>query len=444
MKVLLVRPKMPLPDPQLYPPFSLVTLAGHAESPTTVKIVDFQAGQTFKDADWRPDVVGFTAFTSQLSETDRLAQEASRLWPNTLLVAGGAGVTSNPDYASGLLPNLDLLVVGDGESFMSDLSNVFDLKQRIIRYPFFDLAQHKLPMWSMIDYNRYVKTVGLSVETSRGCPMNCVFCTAHLVSGKKWRARTAESVVEELQALKKLYRCRLFYFTDDNATVNPERWTRLMELIVEADLNVELRVPEGIQAHHLTEETLSLMKRAGFRMITIGAESGVQRVLDHVIDKGGLTVEQIEYVVNTASRVGLGINCYFVIGIPGETLEEASETVAFAEKLRKLGAYSCMVRNAIPIPGTRMYQQAKAKGYITVPEDKLNDLTFLHGNYHFLKTPEWNAADIIGLVAAAQKQDARHILKHRKGHMLKVGVKKLLTNPGVAIKRFRQLRSEAK
>jgi len=444
MKVLLVRPKLPLPDLQLYPPVSLVTLASYFDSSHSVQILDLQANQTLEDAHFKPDVVGISAFTSQVGEADMIAEKSKQLYPEAKIVVGGAGITSNPQYASNLLPAVDLVVVGDGEDFAGNLENYTDRKSKFAVSPYFDMTEHRIPVWNLIDYKRYVKTVGLAVETSRGCPFNCVWCTAHLVSGKHWRSRTPESIVQEIQFLKKQYNCNLFYFTDDNATVDPDRWLRLMQLLVDANLNVELRVPEGIQAHHLTLETLALMKKAGFKMITIGAESGSQRVLDKVIDKGGLKVEQIRHVVESSRKVGLGINCFFVIGTVGETLEEAKMTIDFAEHLRKIGAYSCMVRNAIPVPGTRMFQIAKDKGYLTVPETKMNDLTFLHSNQHFLKTSEWNPEQIENLVALAKRQDAQHILRHKKFHLLKQGVKRMLVNPKAGMKRLVQIMEEAK
>jgi magnesium-protoporphyrin IX monomethyl ester (oxidative) cyclase len=421
----------------------LVTLASYIDPSNDIQIVDYQAGQTLSDSNFTPDLVALTTFNSQLTETDKIAQEASKIWKNVKKVAGGAGVTSNSDYASQILPNVDTLVVGDGEDFMVNLESMSHRTDRIIHCPRFDLGQHKRPLWNLIDYERYVKTVGLAVETSRGCPFNCIWCTAHLVTGKKWRPRIPESVVEELSELKERYNCCLFYFTDDNATVDPKRWERLMQLIIDARLNIEIQVPEGIQAHHLTYDALVLMKKAGFRMITIGAESGSQRVLDDVICKGGLKVEQIAYVVKTAREIGLEVNCFFVIGTVGETLDEAKETVEFAQKLRKLGAYSCMVRNAIPIQGTRMFKIAKEKGYLTVSEDKMSDLKFMHSNQHFLKTPEWNPEDIMTLVEIARKQDANHILTDKKWHLVKQGSKRLITSPRSTFKRAWQILKES-
>jgi len=441
MKVLLVRPKFSTPSPRKYPPFNLITLAPYFN--TDVDICDLQTNTMlhhFLQHD--TDIVGFTGFSDQLKEINSLAQNV-RNKSHAKIIVGGPAVTASPEYALQFLPDVDLLVCGDGEHYATNLSNSIYCPDKICKSPFYNWENHKTPDWTLIDYPKYRNFPGAAVETSRGCPRNCVMCSAHLISGRKWRPRKPEDVVEEIKFVKETYGFNLFYFPDDNATVNPKRWVTLMQLIVDADLNIRLHAPEGLEAHYLTMETLLLMKKAGFQHITIGAESGVQRVLDNVICKSGLTVEQIENVVRDSHEIGLGINCFFIIGTAGETLEEAKETVEFAEKMRGLGAYSCMVRNTIPIPGTPLFNLAQEKGYLTVPAEKLYDSDFIHSGQHLMQTPEWTPRQIELLVQKSQKQDAQHILKHQKKHLLKKGIARLFHNPKTVGSRLKQLVGQA-
>lgn len=442
MKVLLVRPRFPSSEPRLYPPFSLITIAPYFDA--EVMICDLQDKQylhTFLK--WNPDVVGFSAFSNQLKEVNRLIEIVKReceAW----IVVGGSGVTVAPEKALRILEHADLLVSGDGEQYARGFTNQLMNSTKIQRSPFFNWRDHKVPAWNLINYQRYLQFPGFAVETSRGCPFNCVFCSAHLICGRKWRSRNPEDVVDEISFLVEQYGCRLFYFPDDNATVDPKRWVNLMQQIIDADLMIKLHAPEGLQAHHLTLDVLKLMKKAGFQHITIGAESGVQRVLDRVIDKGGLKVGQIESVVRDCRSIGLDVNCFFVIGIPGETLAEAEETVEFAEKMRDLGAYSCMVRNAIPVPGTRMFWEAVEHEYLTIKPEELYDYDFIHSGKHLLETPDWTPQQIELLVQESSRQDAKHILHHKKGHMLRKGVVRLFRNPRAAIYRLGQIIMESK
>lgn len=440
MNVVLVRPKFPEEGLHTYPPFGLITIAPYFASTVKVEVCDTQDKGIFESAvSKNPDVIAFSCFSSQLSITKNLIEHAKNNCKSRIVV-GGSGTTSNPQYAREILGSGVVLVAGDGEYFAEELP----LDTGIYRSKMYDFKNHRIPAWNLINYKKYRALTGFAVETSRGCPFNCVWCTAHLVSGKKWRGRKPADVVSEIRFLKEQYKCKMFYFPDDNCTADPKRWVELMQELTNANLGISLHVPEGIQAHHLDYDTLLLMKKAGFKLITIGAESGCQRVLDKVIDKGGLKVEQIENVVRTSKQIGLDVNCFFVIGTVGETLEEAEQTVEFAEHLRSLGAYSCMVRNAIPIPGTRMFDIAVEKGYLTVPKEKLSDLNFVHSGRHFLSTPEWTPEQIESLVERAKREDAQHILLHKKGHIFKKGIVRLFRDPKSAYRRLKQLYRESK
>jgi anaerobic magnesium-protoporphyrin IX monomethyl ester cyclase len=410
MNVSLVRPNFSTEQGTIYPPLGLLTLASYFDKKHTIYFADQQMnGINFLGNKF--DVICFSAFTNQLLNVEKLIRQGKDFGVKSKFVVGGPAITSNPEYAKKLVPSADLFFAGDGEYFAENIENFDGAKIADYRKTPYPLDNKKVPAWDLINYNQYVKTVGLGVETSRGCPFNCVMCTAHLIHGKQWVPRKPKDIVDELRILKQKFHCSKFYFADDNATVDPSRWFNLMHNIALSKLDLKLNVPEGIQAHNLDVETLVEMWQAGLRHFTIGAESGSQRVLDKVINKGGLTVEKIEEVVKHAVHLHMKPSCFFVIGFPGETLEEAKATVDFAEKLRRLGAESCTVRNAIPIPGTRMFEIAKKEGYLIVPEDKLFDFKFIHNSKHLLITSEWKPEQIDALVSKAQQQEKKHIIR---------------------------------
>jgi len=414
MNICLVRLKFDGEQKTVYPPMGLLTIAPYFSKEHKLFMADLQTdGDRVGFLGNGFDVVLFSAFTSQLSTVQKHIATAKEMGITSKFIVGGPGVTSNPEYAKALVPSADLLVAGDGEYFAEGLASFLAYGKDII-----DFRQHpylleckKLPSWDLVNYQRFRDTVGFGVETSRGCCFNCVMCTAHMIHSKKWRPRKPEDVVWELKYLKDRYGCKKFYFADDNATVDPNRWFELMQKIAAKKLGLDLSVPEGIQAHHLDYDTLKAMKEAGLTRFTIGAESGNQRVLDEVINKGGLTVDKIEEVVRLAKSLGMKASCFFVIGFIGETLEEAKQTVDFAEKLRHYGAENCTVRNAIPMPGTRLFSIAKEMGCLAVPEEKLFDSNFVHTSQHLLKTSEWNPEDISRLVVTAKEQERRHIIQ---------------------------------
>lgn len=459
-RVLLVRPPFDGMKRCDYPPFGLLTIASYLQAKgIKVTLCDLAAGDRLEDLDWSFTLVGISVFSSQLRAANVVAQHV-RLQNTkhnadgvsaggfTSVVAGGAGVTSNPLYAAKMLPDCNVIFAGDGERFAEEVEGFFfpaSVEQMIVDrrgLPFL-WSNPLLPAWGLVDAKRYAGSVGLAIETSRGCPHGCSMCTAQMIHGRRYRARNPKDIVADMVALNRRYGAKRFYFTDDNATVQYDRWELLMSLISAEDRGFVLSVPEGIQAHSLDLHILSLMKEAGFQSIFIGVESGNQRVLTDVVGKGNLRLEQVERVVVDCRKIGLTVSCFFVVGLVGESLMEAKETVVFAQHLRDLGAYSCLVRNAIPIPGTKMYEQAVAGKLLLVSDEQLNCVDFVHSGKHLLKGEDWQPSDIESLVAIAKAQDAKHILQNNKGYLVKRGVSRL-SHPIAAFNRFAQLRREAK
>ena len=113
--------------------------------------------------------------------------------------------------------------------------------------------------------------------TSRGCPYNCVFCSIHVVMGKKWRGRSPENVVDEIEQLVHTYHVKRIDFTDENMTLNKKRMETICDLIVKRGLDIEWYTPNGVRADTLDENLLRKMKASGCKKIRVAPESGVQR-----------------------------------------------------------------------------------------------------------------------------------------------------------------------
>jgi len=424
MNILLVNPY-----PTSFPPLGLTTIASHLlKDGHNVKIYE-GTEPNFKNV----DLIGITGFTLWINQIKQVVNHLSQY--HVPIVVGGPCITANPQAFHSL--NVDYGVVGEGEETICELANCLEkgignsIEGLLVKdtkgfkpRPFMDMSKKLIPAWHLLP-NPTKYEAGLGVETSRGCPFNCVFCSAPSICGKVWRSRTPEDIVDEIEFLFGKYRPKRIYFADDNCTVNQKRWHKLCWLLTQKHLPIEFHVPEGIQAHHLNMDTLQLMKKAGFKHIYIGAESGCQRVLDKVIDKGGLKVSQIERVVRDCYMIGLRVSCFFVIGILGETIEEMKQTLAFAQYLRKLGAESCIIRNCLPVPNTRLWNIAKENGNLLLNEEQAQDHNLLHSGKHFLISKEWNPAQVETLVRLGREQNR----KHMRWKMLQRKISRVVTKP---------------
>ena len=292
----------------------------------------------------------------------------------------------------------------DGIGFVKEGVPVFTSPRPVIE----DLDSLPFPARHLLPMERYfavVKETPLRGEiskpwtlvvTSRGCPYECVFCTHHVVWGRKWRGRSPENVVNELEKVITAYGVQQVDFLDDNMTLDKQRMERICDLIVERGLRFEWFTPNGVRADTLDEKLLRKMKRAGCKKIRVAPESGVQRVVDEIIGKK-LDLKSVERAVALCKKVGIRVGCFFVIGLIGETKEDIKATIDFAYKLRQLGAESFVFSIATPVYGTRLYEQAKQGGFLRecFSDDALAAVEPL------IETPEFSADDLVKLCALA-------------------------------------------
>jgi len=452
MRVCLINPPRIQPKawgkPNVFPPIAMASVAAVLEKKQVVSIIDsptegwenlleldetkYRVGlsaQTIEQriADWKPDVVvveiPFSGWSKTAFEVVSITKKVNK---NVAVVLFGLHPSSRPVEC---LENreVDFVVVGEPENTISELVEALEQKKndfsRIDGLGFRvegksvltgkrafieDLdtlplpARHLLPMDV---YARAVKENPLRGEitkpytiiiTSRGCPFNCVFCTHCIVWGKKWRRRSAKSVVNEIEHVIKTYDIKQVDFADDNMTWDRMRMAQICDLIVERGLRFEWFTPNGVRADTLDEELLRKMKRAGCKKIRVAPESGVQRVVTDIAKKS-LDLKKVEEAVVACKKVGIKVGCFFVMGLIGETKTDIEETIKFAYKLKNLGAESFIFSIAMPLYGTAFYEQAKAGGYI---REGFCDYA-LAATEPLVETPEWSAKEISELCMEA-------------------------------------------
>jgi anaerobic magnesium-protoporphyrin IX monomethyl ester cyclase len=452
MRVCLINPPRIQPKawgkPNVFPPIGLAYIAAVLEKTHEVCIIDAptEGWRNLQDADratyrvglsnteiadkvkrWSPDVVVIEIPFSGWSKTAfEVASAVKGINKDIISVLEGQHPSARPEDCLAN-PNVDFVVMGEPENTIFELigavgKGTLDLKKIMgIGFvkngvPVFtsprpllkDLdslpfpARHLLPM---AEYYAAVKENPLRGEinkpwtimiTSRGCPYNCVFCTHHIVWGRKWRGRSPENVVDELQHVIKTYHVKQIDFLDDNMTLDRKRMENICDLIVKRGLSIEWFTPNGVRADTLDEKLLRKMKESGCKKIRVAPESGVQRVVDQVIKKN-LDLRSVERAVVLCKKVGIKVGCFFVIGLIGETKEEIEETIKFAYKLRQLGADSFIFSIATPVYGTRLYEQAKRGGFL---RECFSDEA-LAAVEPLIETPEFTADELRELFARA-------------------------------------------
>ena len=453
MRICLINPPRIQPKlwgkPSVFQPLDIAYVAALLEKQHEVQIIDVPAegwknleqidGTKYRQGlkneeiairirQWLPDVVGITIpFSGWWKPASEVASIVKSIDKDIITVLSGLHPSARPADCI-MHPNIDFVVIGEPELTVFELAgvleqgNVEDLKkvrgiafikngetiitsprsviQNLDSLPF--PARHLLPMeayFAAVKENPLrgeIRKPWAAMLTSRSCPYDCVFCSLHTVMGKKWRGRSPENVVDEIEQLVHTYHVKQIDFVDENMTLDKKRMETICDLIVKRGLDIEWYTPNGVRADTLDENLLRKMKASGCKKIRVAPESGVQRVVDQIIKKN-LDLKSVEQAVVLCKKVGIKVGCFFVIGLIGETKEDIKASINFAYKLRRLGADSFYFSYATPVYGTELYEQAKQGGFL---RDCFSDDALAEAQ-PLIETPEFTANDLRELCAKA-------------------------------------------
>jgi len=207
--------------------------------------------------------------------------------------------------------------------------------------------------------------------------------------GKRFRTRSPENVIEEIKKLKQDYEIKHINFEDDNLTLDVKRFEKLLDLIIENNLEITWSAPNGIRPEHIDEDLVKKMKNSGCRRVFVAPESGEQKIVDGIVKKN-LELGKIEKAITLFKKHGIIVDGSFVIGMIGETKKDIWKTIKYALRLRRLGLNKVGVHIATPYYGTQLYEQAKEKGYLR--EDL--DSSLMTTTEPLIDTPEWSKEEI--------------------------------------------------
>jgi len=169
------------------------------------------------------------------------------------------------------------------------------------------------------------------ILTSRGCPYSCIFCAGPKISGKKWRFRSPENVVEEIELAFKKYKTKNLEIFDDNFLLDKARAMSIMELILKRDIKMRLRFGNGVRADKLDDEIVGIMKRVGLYEVGIGIESADPEIFRSI--KKGEDFEKIKQAISLLKKYDINLGGSFIIGLPNATLKKDIKSIKFVNRI---------------------------------------------------------------------------------------------------------------
>ena len=329
-----------------------------------------------------PEIVGITATTPAFESAKKAAEITRDVFEDCLIVIGGVHVTSLPE-ASLREGCFDAGILGEGEYSFLELVNKYgeDGRVRFREIPGLaykagaevainerrafirDLdelpfpARHLLPPLTTYrprtaSYRRLPIGVLMS---SRGCPYRCSFCDRS-VFGTKYRMRSIDNTLNEMEELINKYGAREIRFFDDTITIYKDRVFELVDKMKERKIDVPWTAQSRTDA--ITPEIVRKLKEGGCWQLLIGIESGDDRILK-IMNKG-TTVAQNIRAVEIMKKYKMGIRADFLVGVPGETRESLNKSLEFALQHDLDYVY---FNKFVPFPGIELTHALEAQGY---------------------------------------------------------------------------------
>lgn len=329
--------------------------------------------------EYRPDLIGISFMTGSQTWVLQTIKKIKDI-KNIPVIVGGAHPTSCPEFINE--EGVDILCVGEGEGAILELCQKMSNKEEFVNIKNLWVKVGKeiyknnmrnlisnLDEVPMIDYKIYEKypilknSKRLLYDCSRGCIYRCSFCYVDNMvemyneKGRYFRTKSVSRVIEELSLLVKENRPKIVNFGDAIFGVN-RKW--LEDFTVEYKNQIGIPFVAQVEASSLGSKSVELLAQAGCYALTFGVETGNDDIRKRILNKRA----QNKDLLNAARLIkcaGIKLRTSNMLCIPGETLEDAWETVTLNSKMKVDYPWAYLLQ---PYPGTKIFQFAKDNSFV--------------------------------------------------------------------------------
>lgn len=397
MKIALVNPPLKTSFPQ--PPLGLATVASILEKRGyKVEIIDASALKineneiVNKITKNNIKIVGITSMTPTFNSAVRVVKAIKKADNSCFIIMGGPHVTILPQKTMKDVPEVDAVIIGEGDITTIELIEAIKNKRKfskisgicyrnngkIITNPsrplIKDLNILPFPAYHLLQIEKYrpypphgKKLPYMAMITSRGCPFRCAFCSKPIF-GKNYKARDSKMVVKEIKYLIENFGIKELLFYDDTFTLDRKRIIGLCKEIIKNGLKISWSCETRVNL--VDEELLKKMKKAGCYIISYGVESGDQTILNNL--KKDITIEQVKNAFRLTKEADILTVAYFMIGSPGDTEETIRKTIDFS---KELDADFAQFSICTPFPGSELFDILSKRGVKIEDWDKASYVT---------------------------------------------------------------------
>ena len=338
-----------------HPNLALLTIAALTPEDIEVELIDERVDTLNYDTDF--DIVGISMITAQALRGYEIAKQFRARGVYTVL--GGIHPTVVPEEAKAYC---DTLIVGEAENtwpqFLEDFKH--GSPKKLYQDHSIDMSKSPIPRYDLVDTKQFHL---LPIQATRGCPYDCNFCSVTTVFGPRYRVKSTEQIIKEIEAVQRVAKNRRCVFNDDNTFVNRERSYEILEAIKPLKVKYFAQTDVSIAED---EKLLQLLQESGCKTVFIGFESLVPENLRD-IQKSGWKLGHLKKYSESCEKIqsyGIQVLGSFVVGFDHDTRDNL------------LGLRDFVLENHIwaqflyltPFPGTRVRQELMEQGRLS-PSD---------------------------------------------------------------------------
>ena len=379
----------------LMPPLGLASIAAYLEQQGLIADIIDCFANPYSDraideyvSKYCPRFVGATCTTAGFMDAARIFRRIKESSPDTYCVAGGPHVSALRERIIKDFPEVDYVVVGEGESVLRRLMEadgktegiaglVFRSHGQVVFSGFqkdlLDLDTLPLPAYQKLDgfpkkyqlpiFN-YPKTPNTSCISSRGCPYQCSYCDRSVFQ-RSFRYNSADYLYRHMQFLREQFGVRHINFYDDQFTFNRKRVEMFCRRMIAEPLEMTFNC--AVRAEHVDKELIALMKKAGCWMISLGIETGDPDLLAQHRQNSDLDL--IARTIHLIHSAGIRVKGLFMIGLPGETEQTFHRTMDY---IFSLPIDDLNVAKFTPFPGSPLYENIHSLGSFNEDWEKMD------------------------------------------------------------------------
>lgn len=419
MNVLLINPpaRCISMEPIIVPPLGLLYLAAMCEKESiNVSVLDaFALRMTWEKFEkelrsLQPDIIGISSMTPVIDVYEKAAQIARKYCK--YIIMGGPHISAYRSRIFIDIPEVDYGLAGEAEQTFISLieclqQNNFKAISKIPGIISRDYCNPSAPTIKDVDslpfparhltpIKKYTYSLSkyqpvFTMMTSRGCPYQCIFCDK-TVSGSKYRPRSPENVIAEIEHLVSNYYAKSIIIYDDLFTIDKKRTIEICKQIINKKIKIEWKC-EG-RVDRIDDEMLEWMKKAGCSTIAYGVESGNIESLKFL--KKNFTPQQIQNAFKLTKKYKIKTLAYFILGIPNESYKKALKSINFAININPDYIQFSLLS---PTYGTELYKLAQKESWYSQIDAK--DPLGKDKKRSVLITPEWTEEKLRKIIKIA-------------------------------------------